>query len=243
MKTTKKNDEVKENEEDQNADQEFMDLDLGTDSDIFAEQADGETDKVEMIRNKNNNNNRNKIPTRDQTPNKKKQEIESPDKTPDKRKTSFFPSPNTKKANSAAAEDHERQLNVHGLPNEFMGCTAGGVQDHALYQLFLKLSKEKAGQYGIDIKQYHIVSTRPVKQSSSNGQDLVMRVTLDSKDTKERIISAATSANLWGFKDKDTAFFRDIPRRKRSILKIGNDRTRERGHNRKMTATCPKGQK
>ena len=96
-----------------------------------------------------------------------------------------------------------------------MGCTAGGVQDHALYQLFLKLSKEKAGQYGIDIKQYHIVSARLVKQSSSNGQDLVMRVTLDSKDTKERIISAATSANLWGFKDKDTAFFRDIPPEKK----------------------------
>ena len=215
LKSTKKTNEVKDTEEDQNADQELLDLDLGQDSDIFAEQAERETDKVKMIINKNNNNNKNKIPTRDHTPNKKKQKIKSPDKSPDKRKTCFFTSPNSRKANSAAAEDHERQLNVHGLPNEFMGCTAGGVQDHALYQLFLKLSRRKAGQYGIDIKQYHIVGARPVIQSSSNSEDLVMRVTLDSKDTKERIISAATSANLWGFKDKDTAFFRDIPPEKK----------------------------
>ena len=43
-----------------------------------------------------------------------------------------------------------------------------------------------------------------------------MRVTLDSKDTKNRIVSAAMTANLWGFKNKNEAFLRDIPPEKRS---------------------------
>ena len=117
------------------------------------------------------------------------------------------------KCTIAPAEDHKRQLNVHGLPSEFMGPTAGGVQDHALYQLFSKLRQEKIG---IDIKQYHIIGARPVRRSLSNDQDPIMRVTLDSKDTKNRIVSAAMTANLWGFKNKNEAFLRDIPPEKRS---------------------------
>ena len=120
------------------------------------------------------------------------------------------------KCTIAPAEDHKRQLNVHGLPSEFMGPTAGGVQDHALYQLFRKLRQEKIGELGIDIKQYRIIGARPVRRSLSNDQDPIMRVTLDSKDTKNRIVSAAMTANLWGFKNKKEAFLRDIPPEKRS---------------------------
>ena len=120
------------------------------------------------------------------------------------------------KCTIAPAEDHKRQLNVHGLPSEFMGPTAGGVQDHALYQLFRKLRQEKIGELGIDIKQYHIIGARPVRRSLSNDQDPIMRVTLDSKDTKNRVVNAAMTVNLWGLKNKKEAFLRDIPPEKRS---------------------------
>ena len=160
----------------------------------------------------NGNNNSNKTPIKDRTPHTNKKTT----KSPDNRKTCFFPSPKSSNATITAAEDHKRQLNVHGLPSEFMGPTAGGVQDHALYQLFRKLRQEKIGELGIDIKQYRIIGARPVRRSLSNDQDPIMRVTLDSKDTKNRIVSAAMTANLWGFKNKNEAFLRDIPPEKRS---------------------------
>ena len=126
MKLAGNRNEIKKPKEDQIAGQDILDLGLGPDSDIFAEQADRETDKVEPTTSKNRNkNNYNKIPTKENPPNKKKQETKLPeqDRSLDKRRTCFFPPPNSRKANSAAEEDHERQLNVHGLPNEFMGCT------------------------------------------------------------------------------------------------------------------------
>ena len=43
-----------------------------------------------------------------------------------------------------------------------------------------------------------------------------MRVTLDSKDTKNRVVNAAMTVNLWGFKNKKEAFLRDIPPEKKS---------------------------
>ena len=187
--------EVNKPKEEQNVGQDILELGLGPDTDIFSEQADKETDKVEPTMSKNKNKNYTKIPSEENP--QKKQETKAPEgkkltdkqKSPDKQKTSFFPPPNSGKAKCAKKEDHERQLNVHGLPNEFMGCTAGctvvGAQDQALFQLFMKLSRRKAGRHGIDIRQDHIVGARPIIQLTSSGEEeLVMRVTFDSKDTK-----------------------------------------------------------
>ena len=125
--------------EDQNADQEY--LDIGVDEDLFA----GE--KEETSSNRNNNNA--KTPTKNQPaknqPTKKKDTVPVPET--DRRRTYFFLTPGTKKANIAAEENHARQLNVHGLPSEFLECQAGGVQDNALYQLFMKLGKDKIGRH------------------------------------------------------------------------------------------------
>ena len=43
-----------------------------------------------------------------------------------------------------------------------------------------------------------------------------MRVTLGSKDTKNRVVTAAMTAKMYGFKNKKEAFLRDIPPEKRS---------------------------
>ena len=193
-------------------DQDVLELDIDVDSVTFAEQTGKEPESKESAGNGNNNNNSNITPKKDQTPRTNKKTI----KSPDHRKTCFFPSPKSSNATIATAEDHKRQLNVHGLATEFMGPTARGVQDHALYQLFRKLRQEKIGELGIDIKQYHIIGARPVRRSLSNVQDPIMRVTLDSKDTKNRVVNAAMTVNLWGFKNKKEAFLRDIPPEKRS---------------------------
>ena len=198
--------------EDQNADQEY--LDIGVDEDLFA----GE--KEETSSNRNNNNA--KTPTKNQPaknqPTKKKDTVPVPET--DRRRTYFFLTPGTKKANIAAEENHARQLNVHGLPSEFLECQAGGVQDNALYQLFMKLGKDKIGRHGIDIEPHHIVGARPVKQTSkpqTSGCDEAptMSVTVDSSETKQRIIDAAMFANLWGHKHNET-FLRDVPPLKKS---------------------------
>ena len=113
-------------------DAKIQEVENAVDSVTFAEQSGKEPESKESAGNGNNNNNSNITPKKDQTPSTNKKTT----KSPDHRKTCFFPSPKSSNATIAAAEDHKRQLNVHGLPSEFMGPTAGGVQDHALYQLF-----------------------------------------------------------------------------------------------------------
>ena len=162
----------------------------------------------------NGNNNSNKTPIKDRTTRNNKKTT----KSPDHREVCFFPPPKSRNATIAAAEDHKRQLNVHGLPSEYMGPIAGGAQDKQLYQLFRKLRREKVGACGIDIKQYHIIGARPDRRSLGSDQEQIMRVTVDSTDTKSRIVNAATTGNLWGFKKKNEAFLRDIPPEKRSHI-------------------------
>ena len=132
-------------------DAKIQEVENAVDSVTFAEQSGKEPESKESAGNGNNNNNSNITPKKDQTPSTNKKTT----KSPDHRKTCFFPSPKSSNATIAAAEDHKRQLNVHGLPSEFMGPTAGGGQDNALYQLFRKLRQEKIGELGIDIK--HII--------------------------------------------------------------------------------------
>ena len=141
--------------------------------------------------------------------------VSKPKPESDRQKTYFFPTPGSKSAIAAARENHARQLNVHGLPSEFRECSMGGVQDNALFQLFMKLGKNKIGRQGIDIGQHQIVGARPVKQTSSHDKSPTMRVTVDSSDTKERIIKATTIANVWGYKCNAT-FLRDVPPEKKS---------------------------
>ena len=75
-----------EDQEDQNVDQEY--LDLGVDTDLFADQIDKEGEKYETFSSRNNNNNKQKTPTQDQTSKKKKKETE-PEPETDRRKTYF----------------------------------------------------------------------------------------------------------------------------------------------------------
>ena len=206
-KTTAEKDE--RNQEVENVDHDVLVLDAGVDSVNFDEK---EPENRELAGNGNNNNNGNKTPIKDRTTRNNKQTT----KSPDHREVCFFPPPKSKNATIAAAEDHKRQVNVHGLHSEYMGPIASGAQDKQLYQLFRKLRREKVGAYGIDIKQYHIIGACPGRQSLGNDQEQIMRVTVDSTDTTSRIVNAATTGNLWGFKKKNEAFLRDIPPEKRS---------------------------
>ena len=172
-----------------------------------------------------------------QLDNKSDKKEKEKEKETDNRKTVFFPVPLTK-ANSANKEDHERQLNVHGLSSEFLEASAGGVQDNELFQLHKKLETKKVGKHGFDFKPHHIIGARHAWNTSSNTQVLPMRVTYDSPQTKRKVIDAALCGGLWGCKNPHAraAFFRDIPMVGRE------DNRKENIKKQNRTPRCPKDQ-
>ena len=216
--------------EDQNADQEY--LDIGVDEDLFA----GEKEETSSNRNNNNAKTSTKNQPAKNQPTKKKDTVPVPET--DRRRTYFFLTPGTKKANIAAEENHARQLNVHGLPSEFLECQAGGVQDNALYQLFMKLGKDKIGRHGIDIEPHHIVGACPVKQTAN----LKLRRGANNESHSGLIRDETTNhrcrhvRQLLGHKH-NTTFLRDVP----PVKKSPSENSEE--DHRKRTRTCPKNQK
>ena len=128
----------------------------------------------------------------------KEKDNNEPRKIPVQKWIQFFPTKGTPNATIAAEENRARQLNVHGLPSEFLECSPGGSQEKALNQLLTKLGKAKIGDRGIDIEQGHIVGARSVRQTSSSNKSPIMRVTVDSQATKDRIIKAANITGRWG---------------------------------------------
>ena len=88
-------------------------------------------------------------------------------------------------------ETRARQLEVHGLPYEHLECSPGGPQEKALNHLLTKLGTENVDDRGIDITQEHIVGACAVKQTSKSEKSQVLILTVNSKETKEKIIRAA----------------------------------------------------
>ena len=119
----------------------------------------------------------------------------------------FFPPEGTTEADEALREINDCQLMVHGLPSEFPIGTPGGPQDDALNNLIKSL--------GIILKQAHIVGAYPAETKSSNDKSSVVRLTVNSKATKETIRKAAEVTHRWGG-GNHKVFLRDIVKRKRT---------------------------
>ena len=96
---------------------------------------------------------------------------------------------------------------VYGLPSEFPTGTPGGRQENALNDLVKSL--------GIILKQAHIIGAYPDGKTTRNDKSSVIRLTLNSKDTKETIRKAAEATKRWG-SGHHQVFLRDIVKRKRT---------------------------
>ena len=120
----------------------------------------------------------------------------------------FFPPEGTPDADEAARENNDRQLMVHGLPSEFPTGTPGGLQEDALNTLIKSL--------GIILKQAHIVGAHPAESTTSNDKSSVIRLTVNSRETKETIRKAAEATYRWDTAGNHTVFLRDIIKRKRT---------------------------
>ena len=96
---------------------------------------------------------------------------------------------------------------VYGLPSEFPTGTPGGRQEDALNDLIKSL--------GIILKQAHIVGAHPDDTTTRNDKSSVIRLTVNSRDTKETIRKAAEATHRWG-SGHHTVFLRDIVKRKRT---------------------------
>ena len=98
---------------------------------------------------------------------------------------------------------------VYGLPSEFPTGTLSypGRQEDALNDLIKSL--------GIILKQAHIVGAHPDEKTTRNDKSSVIRLTVNSKDTKETIRKAAEATKRWG-SGHHQVFLRDIVKRKRT---------------------------
>ena len=123
----------------------------------------------------------------------------------------FFHDKGTPNAKIAEQENSAHQLLVHGLPGEFLDGTKGGLQERALNKLLTNLGKEEIGDRGITLQQEQIIGAHPIKPSSSSDKSPITRLTVDSRETKEKIRKAAKITKRWGSAGGHTVFLRDIP--------------------------------
>ena len=114
----------------------------------------------------------------------------------------------TPDAKKAEKENNALQLLVHGLPSEFLESTPGGPQEKALNTLLTTL--------GIILEQEHIVGAHPINPSSSSDKSPVTRLTVNSRETKDKIRKAAEATRRWGSAGGHTVFLRDTVKRKRT---------------------------
>ena len=119
----------------------------------------------------------------------------------------FFAPDGTPDANEAAREFNHRQLLVHGLPSEFPTGAPGGPQEDALNTLIKSL--------GIILEQGHVVGAHPVEPTTSNDKSPVIRLTMNSKETKETLRKAAEATNRWGTAGNHKVFLRETTTKRR----------------------------
>ena len=77
-------------------------------------------------------------------------------------------------------------------------------------KLLTNLGKEAIGDLGITLNQEHIIGAYPIEQSSNNDKPPITRLTVDSRETKEKIQKASEIARRWGSAGGHTVFLRDI---------------------------------
>ena len=131
--------------------------------------------------------------------------------SPEQKWIKFFHEKGTPDAKIAARENSAHQLLVHGLPREFLESTTGGPQEKALNQLLMKLGKTAIGDRGITIEQEHIIGAHPMESLSSSDKSPITRLTVDSRETKDKIRKAAEITGRWGTAGGHAVFLRDIP--------------------------------
>ena len=95
---------------------------------------------------------------------------------------------------------------MHGLPD---GGTSGNNQERALNKLITNLGREAIGDHGITLDQEHIIGAYHIEQSSNKDKPMITRLTVDTKETKEKIRKAAEYARRWGSAGGHTVFLRD----------------------------------
>ena len=114
----------------------------------------------------------------------------------------FFHNKDSKNAKLAAEENSPYQLQVHGLES--------GPQERKLNTLMTRLRTSEVREDGFNIEQRHIIGAIRLVPSSSGDRSPVTRLTLNSRETKERIRKAAEAAKRWGDAGNKVVFFRDI---------------------------------
>ena len=132
---------------------------------------------------------------------------EKPDRkrksSPKQERIKFFQEKGTPNAKLAEQKNIDHQLLVYGLPD------SGNNQERALNKLITNLSSEAIGDHGITLEQEHIIGAYHIEQSSNKDKQMITRLTVDTKETKENIRKAAVYARRWGAAGRHTVFLRD----------------------------------
>ena len=97
---------------------------------------------------------------------------------------------------------------MHGHQSDFLESTTGGPQEKALNKLLTTL--------GITLEQEHIIGAHPIEPSSSSDKSPITRLTVNSRETKEKIRKAAEITRRWGSAGGHAVFLRDSVKRKRT---------------------------
>ena len=132
---------------------------------------------------------------------------EKPDRkrksSPKQERIKFFQEKGTPNAKLVEQININHQFLVYGLPD------SGNNQERALNKLITNLSSEAIGDHGITLEQEHIIGAYHIEQSSNKDKQMITRLTVDTKETKENIRKAAVYARRWGAAGRHTVFLRD----------------------------------
>ena len=144
-----------------------------------------------------------------ETKNDKERTTKSDEKSERKRQSSpkrerikFLQEKGTLNAKLAEQVDVDRQLLVYGLPDSRFQWRD---RERALNKLVTNLSSEEIGDQGITLEQKHIIGAY---HTSNKDKQMITRLTVDTKETKENIRRAALHAKRGGAK-WHTVFLRD----------------------------------
>ena len=123
--------------------------------------------------------------------------------SPKRERIKFFQEKGTPNAKLAEQVDVDRQLLVYGLPESRFQWRD---RERALNKLVTNLSSEEIGDQGITLEQKHIIGAY---HTSNKDKQMITRLTVDTKETKENIRRAALQAKRWGVAGRHTVFLRD----------------------------------
>ena len=145
-----------------------------------------------------------------ETKNDKERTTKSDEKSERKRQSSpkrerikFLQEKGTLNAKLAEQVDVDRQLLVYGLPESRFQWRD---RERALNKLVTNLSSEEIGDQGITLEQKHIIGAY---HTSNKDKQMITRLTVETKETKENIRRAALHLKRWGAAGRHTVFLRD----------------------------------